>query len=182
MGKANSLNQSQREFILSQNMFFVATAASDGRVNLSPKGMDLLRVVDDNHIVWLNLTGSGNESAAHVLENERMTIMFCSFDRQPLILRLYGKAAVIYPRHADQFNEYDQLFGEQPGTRQFFEVNIDLVQTSCGYSIPHYDYSGERQTLTKWARNKGKEGVASYWAEHNQVSLDGKPTNITGHD
>lgn len=164
-------------FIRKQHIFFVGTAADEGRVNVSPKGMDSFRVLDANQIVWLNLTGSGNETAAHVLENDRMTVMFCSFDKQPLILRLYGQANIVYPRHK-KFKAYTELFEHQAGTRQFFEMQVDSVQTSCGFAVPRLDLVGERDTLKKWADGKGKDGIEAYWSDRNQFSIDGKPTGI----
>ena len=124
-----------------------------------------------------NGDGSGNESAAHVKENGRMTVMFCSLDKQPLILRLYGKARAVHPRD-DAWDALVGLFPPATGARQVFVLSIDLVQTSCGYAVPHYQFKGERQTLAKWADNKGAEGIADYWAEKNQTSLDGKDTGI----
>src|SRR5210317_282022 len=116
-------------------MYFVATAGAEGMVNLSPKGMDSLRVLDDATVAWLNLTGSGNESAAHVLENGRMTIMFCSFGKQPLIMRLYGRARVVHRRDEEWARLLD-LFPEYPSARQVFVMDIQMVQTSCGYGVP----------------------------------------------
>lgn len=165
------------EFIQNQHLFFVGTAGAEGRVNVSPKGMDTFRVVDENRVIWLNLTGSGNETAAHVLENSRMTIMFCSFDRQPLILRLYGEAKTIHSRDP----EWAELVGQFPknaGARQVFDMKVEMVQTSCGYAVPFYEMTGERPTLKKWADNKGQEGVEAYWQEKNQQSIDGKATGI----
>lgn len=173
----DALNEEHIEFIGNQHIFFVGTAANEGRINVSPKGRDAFRVLDANNVLWLNLTGSGNETAAHVIENDRMTVMFCSFDKQPLILRLYGKASMIYPRDA-KFQGYLELFDNQPGTRQFFEMRVDSVQTSCGFAVPRYELQSERDTLAKWAEGKGEEGLQEYWAERNQVSIDGNPTNI----
>ncbi len=172
-----SLTEDHISFIQRQHVFFVGTAGAEGRINVSPKGMDTLRVLDAGHVTWLNLTGSGNETAAHVAENSRMTIMFCSFERQPLILRLYGTANAIHPRD-ESFQERKQLFPEIAGTRQFFDMSIDMVQTSCGWAVPHYEMTGERQTLQKWATNKGDDGLAVHWQEKNQFSIDGKPTRI----
>lgn len=175
--KFSELSPALVEFIQHQHIYFVGTAGAEGRVNVSPKGMDSLRVIDNNEVIWLNMTGSGNESAAHVLENRRMTVMFCSFDKQPLILRLYGNAEVIHPRDP----AWPTLIGNFPdytGARQIFRLEIDLVQTSCGYAVPHCDYKGERVTLEKWAEKRGREGVESYWTEKNTVSLDGKTTGI----
>ncbi len=157
MGKRyDALNEDLAGFIAKQKIFFVATAASEGRVNLSPKGMDTLRVMDRNRVLWLNLTGSGNETAAHIRENPRMTILFCSFEKDPLILRLYGVARTIRPEDP----EWDALFAHFdpiPGARQIFDLSIDLVQTSCGFGVPHYSYAGERDTLREWAKKKRGE-------------------------
>jgi len=165
------------DFINQQKLFFVGTAGREGLVNVSPKGMDSFRILNENKVVWLNLTGSGNETAAHVLENNRMTIMFCSFEKQPLIMRLYGNAKVIHQRD----NEWAALaehFPDYAGMRQFFELDIDMVQTSCGYAVPFYEYSGERPTLKKWAENKGQEGIRDYWEEKNTKSLNNNETGI----
>ena len=172
-----SLNEKHIEFMAAQQIYFVGTAGAEGFINVSPKGMDSFRVLDNNTVAWLNLTGSGNESAAHVLENGRMTIMFCSFDKQPLILRLYGKARAVHPRDAD----WDDLSGQFPdiaGARQVFVQDVELVQTSCGYAVPRYEFTGERDTLRKWAQNKGDDGLRDYWEEKNTQSLDGKDTGI----
>ena len=139
--------------------------------------MDSLRVVDPGTVVWLNLTGSGNESVAHVLENGRMTIMFCSFDAKPLILRLYGTASVCHPRDADWEALY-ALFPAQAGARQLFTLKLDMVQTSCGYAVPFYDYRENRTLLDNFARARGEEGIREYWQEKNTRSLDGKDTGI----
>ena len=172
-----SLNQKLIDFITNQQIYFVGTAGAKGFINVSPKGMDSFRVVDESTVVWLNLTGSGNESAAHVLENGRMTVMFCSFDKQPLILRLYGQARAIHPRDTE-WNDLATQFPEHTGARQFFKLNIELVQTSCGYAVPFYEYKGERPTLKKWADKHGKEGIEQYWKDNNVKSLDGKETGI----
>jgi hypothetical protein len=173
----SQLNSELIEFISQQKMFFVATAATEGRVNLSPKGMDSLRVLDANTVAWLNLTGSGNETAAHVLEDGRMTIMFCAFEGRPLILRLYGRAQVYHARDND-WEAYAGLFKMLPGARQIFVLSIDLVQTSCGLGVPLLDYQGERGKLIQWAEHRGPHGIAEYWERKNQLSLDGKPTGI----
>jgi hypothetical protein len=164
-------------FIGNQHIFFVGTAGAEGTVNVSPKGMDSFRVLDKSRIAWLNLTGSGNETAAHILENGRMTIMFCSFDKQPLIMRLYGQAMAVHPRD-EQWRDLESLFPIYTGARQIFVQDIDLVQTSCGYAVPHYELKSERHTLTKWADNKGREGVEEYWCEKNLESIDGKDTGL----
>ena len=174
----DTLTKDQIEFINRQHIYFVGTAGAEATINVSPKGMDSLRVIDPNKIVWLNLTGSGNETAAHVLENNRMTIMFCSYEKQPLILRLYGTANIVHPRNTEQWSRYAALFNDQPGTRQFFEFSLDQAQTSCGFAIPLLEFKAERDTLAKWAVNKGDDGISKHWSEKNQTSIDGKPTAI----
>ena len=165
------------EFISRQRIFFVGTAAADGRVNVSPKGMDSLRVVNPNQVMWLNSTGSGNESAAHILENPRMTIMFCAFEGAPMILRLYGQARAIHPRDAE-WNELYALFNPLPGARQIFTLEVDLVQTSCGMAVPFFEFQGEREQLTDYWKARTPEQLTSYWSEKNTRSIDGKPTRI----
>jgi len=178
MGKRfKVLEEEHIEFINQQHIFFVGTAGSEGTVNVSPKGLDTLRVINERKVIWLNLTGSGNETSTHVQENGRMTIMFCSFAKQPLILRLYGKSTVKHPRDS-KWKELSSLFDEHVGARQFFQLNIELVQTSCGFGVPFFDYQGERESLIKWANSHRRDGVEKYWKEKNQVSLDGNPTNI----
>jgi hypothetical protein len=178
MGKRYKvLNEEHIEFIKQQHIFFVGTAGAEGTVNVSPKGMDTLRVINASKVVWLNFTGSGNETSTHVQENRRMTIMFCSFAEQPLILRLYGISNVVHPRDS-KWEEFNSLFDVHIGTRQFFQLDLELVQTSCGDGVPFYEYRGERDKLIKWAENRGQDGIEKYWKEENQISLDGKPTNI----
>lgn len=180
--KFESLSEKHIEFIQAQHLFFVGTAGAEGYVNVSPKGMDSLRIIDSTRVAWLNLTGSGNESAAHVLENGRMTVMFCSFDKQPLIMRLYGQASVVHPRD-DDWQQLLDLFPRYTGARQIFNLDLDLVQTSCGYAVPFYQFSAERPTLIKWADNRGRPAVEQYWRDNNRVSLDGKPTGtVTPED
>ncbi len=175
--KYSELNEKLQEFIKQQKIFFVATAAPEGRVNLSPKGMDSFRIISANKIIWLNLTGSGNETAAHLLESNRITVMFCAVEGTPMILRLYGRATVFHPRD-DEWNTLAAMFPPIAGARQFIEMDIDLVQTSCGMGVPYFDYMGDRQQLTDWAEKKGDAGLQQYWSDKNQVSLDGKPTGI----
>lgn len=172
----SELNPDHTAFIENQHIYFVATAGESGRVNLSPKGMDSLRVTGKNEVIWLNFTGSGNETATHIQQLPRMTIMFCAFEGKPQILRLYGTARSLHTGDAG-WQEYIQLFPQSPGARQIFILDIDLVQTSCGYSIPFYEYGGDRDILSKWADKKG-EKIRDYWEEKNQISLDGHPTNI----
>ena len=170
----------QIEFIREQKIFFVGTAGGDDtRVNVSPKGLDSFRVLSPTRVIWLNTTGSGNETAAHLLENSRMTIMFCAFVGAPLILRLYGTATAVHPRDAAWAELYGQ-FEPIPGARQIFDMTVDLVQTSCGMAVPNLVYREDRTLLNDWAEKKGPEGIRDYWTEKNQVSLDGKPTRILG--
>ncbi len=166
-----------KQFIQQQKIFFVATATADSRINISPKGMDTLRILGNNRIVWLNVTGSGNETAAHIQESPRMTIMFTAFEGDPMILRLYGSARAVH-KNDPEWNELFSLFKPLPGSRQIFDFNVELVQTSCGMAVPFFDYTGEREQLTNWAINKGEEGIRDYWQKKNQSSLDEKPTYI----
>ena len=181
MGKKyKEITDELNAFIEAQRLFFVGTAAADGRINVSPKGMDSLRVLDCNRIIWLNLTGSGNETAAHIRELNRMTLMFCAFEGSPLILRVYGTARVVHT-HDAQWQELYSHFRPLPGARQIFDMNIDLVQTSCGMGVPLFDYAGDRKQLIDWATRKGDAGLRQYWEEKNLTSLDGKPTHILGN-
>ncbi|MBE8167088.1 MAG: pyridoxamine 5'-phosphate oxidase family protein [Shewanella sp.] len=178
MGKIfESMTQQQMDFIEKQQMFFVATAATEGTVNLSPKGMDSLKIIDNKTVVWLNFTGSGNETSAHVQQNPRMTVMFCAFEGAPLILRLYGQARVLH--QADkEWNEYKDLLPLLPGARQIYILHIDKTQSSCGMGVPLFDYVDQRDSLNRSHEKKGQEGVEAYWEKANQTSLDGFPTSI----
>lgn len=171
------LSDKLKKFIENQKIFFVGTAAADGRVNISPKGMDSLRVPGNNRVVWLNVTGSGNETSAHVQENSRMTLMFAAFEGKPMILRLYGDAKVIHNTDPE-WEELFTLFDPIPGARQIFDLSVSLVQTSCGMAVPFFDYNDERGQLNDWATKKGDQGLREYWNDKNQTSLDGKPTHI----
>jgi len=175
--KLTTISEEQMQFIAEQKLFFVATAASEGRVNLSPKGMDSLRVLSNQRVIWLNVTGSGNETSAHIQQNPRMTVMFCAFDGPPLILRLYGKAKVIHPT-SPEWEEWFCFFTPLPGALQIFDLEIDLVQASCGMAVPYYNYVGDRELLNDWAEGKGVDGIKDYWAQKNQFSLDGVATGI----
>ena len=173
------LNDSLRKFIRAQKVFFVATAAADGRVNLSPKGMDSLRIVSATKIVWLSVSGSGNETAAHLLEDPRMTLMFCAFEGDALITRLYGTAKTLYPRH-EGWDELLKLFPKMAGSRQIFEMDIDLIQTSCGTGVPIMKFESERgpSELLPYYEEMGEDGVKAYWSRKNVKSIDGKDTGI----
>lgn len=178
MGKLyKQLTDDLAGFIQRQKLFFVGTAADDGRVNVSPKGMDTLRVVTEDRVVWLNLTGSSNETAAHLRENDRITLMFCAFEGDLLILRLYGHARIFHP-HDTEWDSLITFFPAIPGARQIIDMSVDLVQTSCGFGVPFFEFKAERDQLEKWAEKKGPEGIRQYWEEKNRISLDGKPTGI----
>lgn len=175
-----SIEPTHRNFIERQHIFFNASAAAEGRVNLSPRDRKSLRILDDHTAVWLDLTGSGNETAAHLRADGRLTLMFCSFDCAPLILRLYGKGRTIH-RGSEEYAallaaHYDNL--EPVGARQITLLDVDLVQTSCGFNVPFYKYTGERDTLARWAEKKGPEGLKAYWREKNTCSLDGLSTGL----
>jgi hypothetical protein len=173
----NELSERHIKFIAEQKMFFVGTATADSRVNVSPKGMDSLRVLGKTRVAWLNVTGSGNETSAHVQQAPRMTLMFCAFDGPPLILRLYGTAKVIH-KSDPEWNDLFPFFKPLPGARQIFDVALDLVQTSCGMAVPCFTHAGDRELLSEWTIKKGDEGVKRYWEEKNQMSIDGIPTHI----
>jgi len=175
-----TINNNLKGFIKRQPVFFVATAGEAGRINLSPKGMDSLRVLTETRVVWLNLTGSGNETAAHLLENSRMTLMFCAFEEKPLILRLYGQAKVLHPRD-EAWADLITIFPKISGTRQIIDLQIDSLQTSCGWAVPFMTFQEERTQLEEWAEKQGEAGVEQYWKDKNQMSIDNKPTGILKH-
>lgn len=181
MGKQfASLDAAHREFIAAQKVFFNASAATTGRVNVSPRDGKSLRILDERTAVWLDLTGSGNETAAHQRANGRLTLMFCAFEGAPMILRLYGIGRAIRRGSAEYADLLAEHFGnEEPlGARQMILLTIDMVQTSCGFNVPLFDYAGERDTLIRWAEKKGPEGLEMYWREKNQRSIDGMPTGL----
>lgn len=180
MGKFHeTISPSHREFIEKQHIFFVATAplSGDGHVNLSPKGLDCFRVLADNKVAYMDLVSSGNETSAHTRENGRITFMFCSFEGNPLILRLYGKGFAVLPG-SKEWDLYAPHFNIYPSTRQLIVADISLVQTSCGFGVPLFDYLGERDIHFEWADKKGKEGLDEYIRMKNLISLDGLPTDI----
>jgi len=166
-----------KRFIEAQPLFFVATATADGHINLSPKGLDSLRVLDARRVLWLNLTGSGNETAAHLRRDPRMTLLFCAFEGDPMILRLYGRARAVHQGDEEWVALYSH-FDPTPGARQVIDLQVDLVQTSCGMGVPLMEYRGQRPHLPRWAEHKGEEGLREYWREKNRISLDGLPTGI----
>ncbi len=175
----DAITDELRSFIEAQRMFFVASAplGADGHVNLSPKGLEALRVLGPHRVAYLDLTGSGNETSAHLAENGRITLMFCAFDGPPSILRLYGQGAVALPGGA-LWDELRPHFGDSPGARQIIVATIERVQTSCGFAVPRYDYVGQRDTLVRWSDVKGEEGLIAYRAEKNARSIDGLVTPL----
>mgnify|MGYP001548968284 CR=1 FL=1 len=175
----DSISAQHMEFIERQKMFFVATAplSPQGHVNLSPKGLDSFRVISPTRVAYMDITGSGNETSAHILENGRITFMFCAFDAAPNILRLYGKAYTILPGQ-EIWASYSPLFNIQLLTRQIIVADLDRVQTSCGFGVPLYEYQGERDHAFKWADSKGAEGLEAYKKEKNLESIDGMPTSL----
>lgn len=180
MGKfLEIIDDKTRRFIEKQKIFFTASAplAADGHINLSPKGIDTFRVLDERTVCYLDLTGSGNETAAHVAENGRLTIMFCSFSGAPQILRLYGRGEVVH-RKSEKWAEFAASFADYPGVRQIIVLRVESLQTSCGFAVPKFDFKAERDELHQWAARKGEDGIETYWRDKNQTSIDGLPTGI----
>lgn len=175
--KFEALTEELTTWIDEQPVFFVATAAPEGHINLSPKGQDSLRVIGERELLWLNLTGSGNETAAHLRASNRLTIMWCAFSGPPRILRVYGAAQTVHPRD-DDWAACAELIPPPLGARQYFKVHIELVQTSCGYAVPLMDYVEDRKALSLWSEKRGEDGIREYWQEKNVVSLDGLPTGL----
>lgn len=172
------IGRQHRDFIERQHIFFTASAAAGSRINLSPKDAASLRVLGPNRVAYLDCTGSGNETSAHMLADGRLTIMLCAFQGPPLIMRLYGVGEVLRRGTVG----YDEILagafdGREPvGARQIVVLSVDLVQTSCGYGVPLFDYVDERPSLTRWAEAKGEEGLEAYRRAENTVSIDGLPT------
>lgn len=180
MGKLfDQIDDKQAAFIARQPMFFVATAplTADGHVNVSPKGMDSLRVLGPTEVAYLDVTGSGNETSAHLLENGRITFMFCAFEGSPLILRLYGRGRTVLPGSAD-WDSYAARLPVLVGARQIIAATVEQVQTSCGFGVPLMDFVQARTTLCDWAEQKGEDGLAQYQQQKNVRSLDGLPTAL----
>jgi Pyridoxamine 5'-phosphate oxidase len=172
----SSIEPKLRAFIERQHVFFTATAAQGARINLSPKGLDAFRVLGPNAVCYLDRTGSGNETAAHIRADGRLTIMFCAFEGPPNILRLYGHGRVV-PRGSGEYRRLlvDAFGGEEPvGARQIIILDVESAQTSCGYGVPVYAYEGERPSLPNWA--EAHDDLAAYRREHNTVSVDGLPS------
>lgn len=178
--KFTRIDAAHRAFIKQQHIFFVASATAGSRVNVSPKDAASLRVLDPNHVAYLDQTGSGNETAAHLRAHGQLTMMFCALAGAPLILRLYGHGRTL-PRGSAAYAEMlTGEFGgtEPPGARQIIVLDVELVQTSCGYGVPLFDFASERTTLVRWAEAKGAEGLAQFWRRENTTSVDGLPTGI----
>jgi hypothetical protein len=174
-----SINPELQAFIEKQHIFFVASAplSAEGHVNLSPKGLDAFRVLSPNRVAYIDIISSGNETSAHTLENGRITFMFCSYEGNPLILRLFGRGKAVLPGHPE-WASLAALYTVFPSTRQIITADISLVQTACGFGVPEYTYNGERDEHFKWAEKKGPEGLERYKQEHSMVSLDGLPTDL----
>jgi len=168
-----------RAFIEAQSLFFVATAplSAEGHVNLSPKGLDSFRVLSPTRVAYLDLTGSGNETSAHLQENGRITFLFCAFQGPPQILRLYGRGRTLLPTMPD-WPTLAAQFPDLPGARQIVLADVERVQTSCGFAVPLFEPIGQRDALVKWAKKKGSAGLARYQQQKNRVSIDGLPTPL----
>jgi hypothetical protein len=180
MGKElEYIKDEHREFIEKQKMFFVCTAplGSEGHINLSPKGFDCFRLLSPTKVGYLDIIGSGNETSAHLLENGRITFMFCAFDGPPKIIRLYGKGYTVLPGD-EEWNELSKEFAILSATRQLIVADIFKVKSSCGFGVPLYNYEGERDHAFKWAEKKGEDGLEEYKREKNMVSMDGLPTPV----
>lgn len=177
--KTDKLNRSFRSFIERQPLFFVATAAPTGRVNMSPKGLDTLRILSDTHIRWLSLSGSGNETAAHVRQSGRMTLMFCAFEGDALTLRVYGVARVFHPRDPE-WDDMLRQFPDYAGARNIYDLDIELVTTSCGTSVPEMTVTRDRAAteLEPWYAKMSREELEAFWRKKNTISLDGEPTGL----
>jgi len=178
----DEIDERLAEFIRRQKIFFTASAASNGRVNVSPKDGESLRVLDPTRVVYLDQTGSGNETAAHVRTSGRLTVMFCAFEGAPMILRLYGTAKVLRRGSAEYLELLNSEFRavEPPGARQIIVLKVERVQTSCGYGVPLFEYVGERDTLRRWAVSKGDAGLEEYRRQKNTLSIDGLQTGLLG--
>ncbi len=166
-----------RAFMAAQRVFFVATATEKGRINVSPKGMDTFQCLDAHTVAYLDLTGSGNETAAHLRDDGRLTLMFCSFDQTPLVVRLYGRGTCVNARHK-RWTDLLLHFRALPGIRQIILMHVDTLQTSCGFAVPVFEFKEERKALSAWAEKKGEAGVTEYQRKHNTESIDGLATGL----
>jgi hypothetical protein len=170
------IDEGLRDFIAEQRIFFVASApsAADGHVNVSPKGLDSLRVLGPREVAYMDLTGSGIETVAHVRENGRLTLMFCAFQGRPRILRLQGHARVVEPAD-DDWDRLVAFFPPYASSRSIVVLNVERLADSCGYGVPLFEYAGERTQLVDWADRKGSAALAEYRSKKNQRSIDGLP-------
>jgi len=171
------LNDGLRQFMAAQHIYFNASAPNQGRINISPKGLDTFRILSDRCVAYLDLTGSENESAAHIAENGRLTLMFCSFADKPLILRIYGRGRIVRPRDA-QWQELHAHFAPLPGERQIIVLDIESIMTTCGFGVPLYEYKGQRELLPEFSCKMGEERLDEYRRQRNQQSIDGLPTYL----
>jgi hypothetical protein len=177
MGKLfDEITPALADWLSQQRVFIVATAplAAEGLINCSPKGMDSFRVLGPREVAYLDLTGSGIETVAHLRENRRIVFMFCAFAGPPKIVRLHGTGEVITTGSPD-YPTLQALFPDYPGGRAILRVRLMRISDSCGYAVPRYDYVGERDTLVRWAESKGTDGLIRYRDEKNTHSLDGLP-------
>ncbi len=174
----DTLDESLIKFINNQKMFFVATAPKEGKINISPKGLDgTLKIIDNSTIYWLNYFGSGNETAAHLQEDNRLTLMFCAFEGNPLILRLYCSVEVVQEKD-EKWGDSIEHFENSHGARQVFKLHIESVNNSCGWGVPLYDFVSQRDKLSNYMENSTKEDHIKYMKKNNQTSFDGKPTHL----
>ncbi|MFM8552092.1 MAG: pyridoxamine 5'-phosphate oxidase family protein [Nitrospiraceae bacterium] len=171
------LNDNLRQFIAAQHIFFNASAPNQGRINMSPKGLDTFRILSDTQVAYLDMTGSENETAAHVAENGRLTLMFCSFEDKPSILRLYGKGRVVHPRD-EEWQTLHPYFPTLPGERQIILLDIESIMTTCGFAVPLFEFKGQRTLLPDWSCKMGDERLNEYRHERNVASIDGLPTYL----
>jgi len=173
------IEPAHRDFIERQRIFFTASAAPASRVNLSPRDAASLRVLGENEVAYLDLTGSGNETAAHLRADGRVTIMMCAFEGPPMILRLFGRGRILRRGSEAYARLLAAQFGAEPvGARQIVVIDVDGVQTSCGFGVPLFEYVGERPSLTRWAEAKGEAGLEEYRRQKNTHSIDGLPTGL----
>lgn len=161
-------------FIRRQEIFFVATAPSEGHLNLSPKGLDTFRILDERTVAYLDFVGSGIETVAHLRENGRIVVMFCAFDGAPNIVRIHGHGAVLEPACED-FAQLLPLFPAHPGVRSIIRIDCERVSESCGFGVPVYEFRGRREKLLDLAKSKGPSGLADYQRQKNAASIDGLP-------
>ena len=173
----SELTETHQKFIAAQHVFFVATAASSGRISLSPKGLDTFRCLSANQVGYLDLVGSGNETAAYLKADGRVTFMFCAFQGRPLILRLYGTGRAVQPESPD-WTKLTPKFPEIAGARQIILADIDSVQTSCGYAVPEYELKQERKVLSTWLESKTQDQLRDYQRDNNKISIDGFETGL----